>query len=122
MLLMADIIVLIHFGFILFAVFGGLLVMKWRWLIWLQIPAALWGIVIELFGWICPLTILENKFRQKNAGEAYSTGFIEHYIIPIIYPEGLTRDIQLILGGAVIVINLFVYIWILKKWRRNDIK
>ena len=119
MLQMAELIVLIHFSFILFVIFGGLLVMKWRRLIWLHLPTAVWGALIEIFGWICPLTTLENQFRRNNYGEVYSTGFIEHYIIPIIYPVGLTRDIQIILGVAVIAINLVIYSFILKKWFRN---
>ena len=116
---MADLIVLIHFSFILFVIFGGLLVMKWRRLIWLHLPAAVWGALIEFFGWFCPLTTLENQLRRNNGGEGYSTGFIEHYIIPIMYPEELTRDIQIILGVAVIAINLVIYRFILKKWLGN---
>jgi len=111
----ADSVVLIHFSFILFVIFGGFLVIKWRKLIWLHLPAAFWGAMIEFFGWICPLTILENKLRQGSEQGAYSTGFIEHYIIPLIYPAGLTRDIQLLLGVVVVIINLFVYIVIVKK-------
>jgi hypothetical protein len=120
MLLMADLIVLIHFGFILFVIFGGLLVIKWRKFIWLHVPAAVWGALIEFFGWFCPLTTLENQLRRNKNGDAYITGFVEHYIIPIIYPEGLTRDIQLLLGIAVIIINLFIYTLILKKWNRSS--
>ena len=116
---MADLIVLIHFSFILFVIFGGLLVMKWRRLIWLHLPAAVWGALIEFFGWFCPLTTLENQLRRNNGGEGYSIGFIEHYIIPIMYPEELTRDIQIILGVAVIAINLVIYRFILKKWLGN---
>jgi len=115
----ADLIVLIHFCFILFVIFGGLLVLKWRKIIWLHLPAAVWGTLIEFFGWICPLTILENQLRLDNNGGAYTTGFIEHYIIPLIYPEGLTPEIQIILGIAVIVVNLFIYTLVVKKWIRQ---
>ena len=119
-LLSADVIVLIHFCFILFVIFGGLLALKWRKFIWLHIPAMTWGILIEFSGWICPLTTLENELDRNNKAEAYSTGFIEHYIIPIIYPEGLTRDIQVILGIALIVFNLFIYTLLIKKWAHQS--
>ena len=115
----ADLIVLIHFCFILFVIFGGLLVLKWRKIIWLHLPAAVWGTLIEFFSWICPLTVLENQFRLDNNGGAYTTGFIEHYIIPLIYPEGLTPEIQIILGVVVIVVNLFIYTLVFKKWIRQ---
>ena len=115
-LLSADLIVLIHLGFILFVIFGGFLVLKWRKFIWLHAPAAMWGALIEFFGWTCPLTTLENDLRRINEGGTYSTGFIEHYIIPVIYPEELTRDFQIVLGIALIVLNLFVYTLIIKKW------
>jgi len=116
--LFADIIVLVHFGFILFVIFGGLLVLKWHWLGWLHIPAAIWGAVTILFGWICPLTPLENMLRQK-AGEAYSGGFIEHYIIPLIYPPGLTREIQIALGLLVVLLNLVVYTFVYRQRHIN---
>ena len=115
----ADLIVLIHFSFIVFVIFGGFLAMKWRRIIWLHLPAAVWGTLIEFYGWICPLTILENQLRRDNNGGAYTTGFIEHYIIPLIYPEGLTPEIQIILGIAVIVVNLFIYTLVVKKWVRQ---
>ena len=118
-LLTADLIVLIHFAFILFVIFGGFLAMKWRKVIWLHMPAAVWGVLIEFYGWICPLTILENQLRRDNNNGAYSTGFIEHYIIPVIYPEGLTPEIQIILGIVVIVVNLFIYTLVFKKWVRQ---
>ena len=117
-LLTADLIVLIHFGFILFVIFGGFLVMKWRWFIWLHVPTVVWGAMLEFFGWICPLTILENELRRKNNDGVYSNGFIEQYIIPVIYPEELTRDIQIALGIAVIFLNLFIYTWCFKEWTK----
>ena len=120
-LLSADLIVLIHFSFILFVMFGGFLVMKWRKLIWLHLPAAVWGVLIEFFGWICPLTTWENQFRRNNGGE-YSTGFIEHYIIPLIYPDVLNRDIQIVLGIALILLNLFIYTWCFRKWASQSRK
>ncbi len=117
MILISDFIVLIHFGFILFVILGGLLVIKWKKFIWLHLPAASWGALIEFFGWLCPLTTLENQLRRNNDSEVYLNGFVEQYIIPLIYPEELTRDIQTILGVAVIVINLLIYYVVLKKWK-----
>ena len=107
--LMADLIVVIHLVFILFVVAGGLLVLWRRKIIWVHIPAVIWGVVIELTGWICPLTPLENYFRVKAGGVGYSSGFVENYIIPIVYPIGLTRGIQLVFSLLVIVINIVVY-------------
>jgi len=107
-LILADLLVALHFGFILFVIFGGLLVLKWPKLIWLHLPAAIWGALIEFTGWLCPLTIYENRLRSARGG-GYAGGFIEHYIMPIIYPAGLTREIQIGLGIAVIALNLLVY-------------
>jgi len=107
-LLLASTVVLIHFGFILFVIFGGFLLLKWRKLIWLHLPAALWGALIEFTGGFCPLTTLENRLRSPS-GENYANSFIEHYIIPIIYPSVLTREIQVALGLTVILLNFFVY-------------
>jgi Protein of Unknown function (DUF2784) len=107
-LILADVIVFIHFGFILFVIFGGFLVLKWRKLIWLHIPAAIWGALIEFSEWICPLTRFENRQRSASGG-GYASGFIEHYLIPMIYPAGLTREIQIGLGLIVILLNFLVY-------------
>lgn len=113
----ADLLVILHLGFICFVLFGGLLVLKWRWLLWVHIPAVIWGVLIEFQGWICPLTPLEMWFRQAGGEAGYTGGFVEHYILPIIYPAGLTWNIQWQLGLLVIVINLFIYGWIIKKRR-----
>lgn len=112
-IIFADIIVIIHLIFILFVVTGGLLVIKWRKLIWAHVPAALWGALIEFTGWICPLTYLENDLRVKGGSFGYSSGFIEHYLIPIIYPAGLTHSIQIVLGIFVVLLNVTVYGWII---------
>jgi hypothetical protein len=113
-LLLADLIVFIHFSFILFVIFGGFLVLKWRKLIWFHLPAAAWGALIEFAGWICPLTTLENRLRSVSGG-GYASSFIERYIIPVIYPPALTREIQVALGLAVILLNLFVYRKLVRK-------
>jgi len=105
----ADLLVLLHLAFIIFVVAGGLAVFKWPWMAFLHIPAASWGALIEYKGWICPLTPWENKLRQLAGQEGYSEGFIEHYILQVVYPPGLTRDIQTTLGTIVLVINLLIY-------------
>lgn len=105
----ADFLVLLHFSFIVFVLLGGLLVLKWRWLAYLHLPCAFWGILIEFFGWICPLTPLENHFREKAGQTGYSGGFMEHYLLPLIYPVNLTHDLQIILGLLVLIVNLAIY-------------
>lgn len=105
----ADIVVLLHLGFILFVVVGGLAVLRWPRLALLHLPAVIWGALIELTGWICPLTPIENRLRAAADGVAYSGGFIDRYIMPIVYPSGLTRDMQLGLAAAVIVVNFVLY-------------
>ncbi len=119
---LADTVVLIHLAFTIFVVFGGLLIFFKPWIIWPHIPAVLWGAVIEFAGWICPLTPLENRLRIKGGGDGYAGGYIEHYIIPILYPAGLTREIQVILGIMVVIINMIVYgIFFVKLIRRKKI-
>jgi hypothetical protein len=107
--ILADIVVVFHFAFVLFVVLGGILSLWWRRIIWVHIPLALWGALVEFTGWICPLTPLEHWLRLQGDGTAYRGEFIEHYILPILYPSGLTREIQLILGAFVVVINLLIY-------------
>ncbi len=112
---LADLVLVVHFGFIAFVVLGGLLALRWPRAAFVHLPAAAWGILIEVFGWICPLTPIENSLR-RSAGEAgYSGGFIEHYLLPVIYPGGLTRDLQVLLAGGVVAVNLVVYLVV---WRR----
>jgi len=107
--LAADLVVLAHFGFILFVALGGFLALRWRQIARVHLPCVLWGVLIEWFGWLCPLTPLEYHLR-KLAGEAgYTGGFIDHYIVPLVYPAGLTRNVQIGLGVLVLLINLLVY-------------
>ncbi len=115
--LLADLVVGLHFLFVLFVVLGGLMLLRWPRLAWIHLPAALWGSMIELGGWICPLTPLENLLRTRAGEAGYQGGFIEHYILPVLYPGNLTRGIQLVLGAAVIVINLSVYAVVLRRAR-----
>jgi hypothetical protein len=109
----ADLIVLLHLLFIVFVVAGGFLVLRWTWVALLHLPAVIWGAYIEFSGTICPLTPLENHFRHLAREKGYSSGFIEHNLIPLIYPAGLTHDIQVFLGLLVITINLISYAFIL---------
>lgn len=113
--LAADAVVLIHLLFILFVLFGGLLVLRRPWLAWLHLPAVTWGAVVEFFHLYCPLTPLENRLRQAAGQAGYEGGFIEHYLIPLIYPRGLTPQMQLWFGGVVILLNASVYLYLL--WR-----
>jgi len=107
--LLADLVVLIHFLFVLFSLLGALLVMRWRKMMWLHLPAALWAAWIEFSGRICPLTPLENWLRIRAGGSSYAGGFVGHYLLPLLYPAGLTRDVQIILGAIVVGINIGIY-------------
>jgi hypothetical protein len=106
----ADAVVLLHLAFILFVVFGGLLVLRRPALKWLHLPAALWGVLIEFGGWVCPLTRYENLFRARAGLAGYGGGFVDHYVVSLIYPAGLTRGLELFLGAAVLIINIVVYV------------
>ncbi|HEY8259168.1 MAG TPA: DUF2784 domain-containing protein [Gemmatimonadales bacterium] len=106
---LADLVLGLHFLFVLFVVIGGLLLVRWPRLAWIHLPAAVWGAVIELGGWVCPLTPLENMLRARAGEAGYEGGFIEHYILPVLYPGNLTRGIQLALAAVVIVVNLGIY-------------
>jgi Protein of Unknown function (DUF2784) len=107
--LAADAVVLFHLGFILFVVLGGLLALRWRKVVWVHVPAAVWGAFIEFSGWICPLTPLENWLRAAAGSPGFSGGFIDHYVMPVVYPAGLTRGLQVVLGAAVAAVNAGVY-------------
>ena len=107
--LAADLVVLLHAGFVLFVILGGLLVVRWRRLAWAHVPAALWGATIEFGGWICPLTPLENHLRERNGAAVFQGDFIEHYILPALYPTNLTRAWQMFLGSFVLAVNGAIY-------------
>jgi hypothetical protein len=115
--LAADGVLLLHAAFILFVVFGGLLVWRWPRMAWLHVPAALWGAFVELSGGSCPLTAWENAFLAKAGLAGYGGGFVEHYLLGAIYPAGLTRTLQLLLGGAVVAVNLAVYGLLMRRRR-----
>jgi nitrate reductase gamma subunit len=114
--ILADVVVGVHMLFVVFVVAGGLLAFRWPWVALAHLPAAVWGTLIELRGWVCPLTPLENSLRASAGQAGYQGGFIEHYLLPVLYPAGLSREVQLVLGSLVIAVNLVVYGVLL--WRR----
>ena len=107
--ILADTVVLAHVLFVGFVVLGGFLVWRWGWMAWAHVPAAVWGAAIEYGGWVCPLTPLENAFRARAGLAGYRGGFVEHYVIPLLYPTGLTAPKQALLGSLVLVVNLVAY-------------
>ena len=113
---LADLTVVLHLLFVVFVVFGGLLVMRRPGVAWLHVPAAVWGAWIEFAGWICPLTPLENWFRERGGRPGYASGFVEHYVVPVLYPAALSRELQWALGGIVVLVNVAVYVAV---WRRR---
>lgn len=116
---LADLLVVVHLLFVVFVMAGGFLLLRWPRLAWLHLPAALWGAWIEFSGGICPLTPLENRLRVLSGEDGYHGGFVEHYLLPILYPAQLTHAVQLWLGGAVVAVNLGVYAWVVwMGWRR----
>jgi hypothetical protein len=120
--LLADLVVIVHLLFILFVLFGGLLGLWRRWVLWLHLPALVWGMVVEFASLLCPLTPLEKRLRMAGGESSYSGGFIEHYIEPIIYPPGLTPTIQVFLGIGVVVINISVYAIVWLRLRKARVK
>lgn len=107
---LADLVLVVHLGFVLFVVLGGLLVLRWPTVGFLHLPAAIWGVFFIAYkGWICPLTTLENSLRARAGVAQYSGGFIQHYIQPVLYPAGLTRGTQIVLGSLALIVNLAVY-------------
>jgi hypothetical protein len=118
--IIADLLVVIHLGFICFVVLGGMLLLKYRWVVFLHIPAVIWGVMIEFKGWLCPLTQWENDFRLFANQAGYRDGFIDHYLIPLIYPSGLTDEIQGVLGALVLIVNLLIYIYVVNNVLQHD--
>jgi hypothetical protein len=118
---LADAVLLLHLAFILFVVLGGWLVAIRPKLVWLHLPVVAWGASVEFFGLTCPLTPLENWLRDHGGESGYSGGFIDHYLMPLMYPAGLTRGMQLVLGGMVVAINVAAYTWIWRRHRRAGV-
>ena len=115
----ADCVLLLHLAFTLFAVLGGLLVLRRPSLLWLHLGAVFWGVVIEWADWICPLTPLENFLRERGGEAGYAGGFIEHYVVRFLYPESLTIELRYLLGGGLIAVNLLIYGYVFLARRRK---
>ncbi len=120
--MMADLIVALHFAFVVFVVLGGLLALRWPRVAWVHVPAVIWGALIEFTGWICPLTPLENQLRRAAGEEGYQRDFIAHYILPALYPVGLTRRDQIVLGGIALAVNVAIYALAFVRHRRSAAK
>lgn len=121
---LADLVVVAHFAFIAFAIAGGLFVLRRRWMALVHLPAVLWGVAIELSGGVCPLTPLENALRQAAGQAGYPGGFVEHYLVPLVYPAALSQPLQLALAGLLLLVNGVVYALVVRRWattpRRGD--
>ena len=115
----ADLTLIVHFAFIIFVVFGALLFFVSTKIIYVHVPALIWGIYIEITHSICPLTYLENWFLQKSNLTTYSEGFIQNYLVPIVYPKNLTDNLQIYFAIALIVINTVIYVFIISKFKKN---
>ncbi len=113
---LADAIVISHLMFVMYAVFGGVLVLKWKYTVYLHVPALLWGIAVEVNGWICPLTPLENELRARAGLVGYAEGFVEHYILPVLYPVNLTRSDQWTLAAILILVNVVIYAVVIRNY------
>ena len=118
--LLADAVVVFHFAVVIFVVCGGLLVVRWRRVAWAHLPVAAWVIFAEWFHRMCPLTFLENWLRQRAGADAYRGDFVSHYIIPVLYPEGLTDRMQIVLGTFIFVTNVVLYAVAFHHRRRPD--
>jgi hypothetical protein len=112
---LADVAVVLHVGFVLFVVVGGVLVMRWPRVAWVHLPAAAWGAWVEFAGWVCPLTPLENALRTRGGEAAYTSSFVEQYLMPILYPAVLSRELQYVLGALVLIVNALVYAFVLRR-------
>jgi hypothetical protein len=115
--ILATAVVVVHMAFVAFVVAGGVLTLRWPRFAWIHLPAALWGAMIALIGWICPLTPFENWLRLRGGGRGYETGFLEHYLLPILYPVAMTRGLQIATGVFVVLLNGLVYWRVLRRHR-----
>ena len=116
---LADGVVLIHLGFVAFVVLGGIAALRWPRVAWVHLPCAAWGAWISFAGWICPLTPLENRLRVAADADAYGGGFVEHYLLPLLYPGAMTRTVQIALGAGVLAVNAVAYAIVLRRRRRS---
>lgn len=115
--ILADIVVVLHGLFVVFVVLGGSLALRWRAVVWLHLPAAIWGALIEFAGWICPLTPLENLLRGRAGEAGYAGGFVEHYILHALYPGELTAGVRWLLGSLVLAVNGVAYALVIRQSR-----
>lgn len=117
--LAAEAVLLFHLAFIVFVVAGGVLAARWRWVALVHLPVACWGCFVEFTGRICPLTYAENSLRVRAGQSGYAEGFIEHYLLAMIYPAGLTREAQFVVAGVVVVANVAIYGWLFHRRRAS---
>jgi hypothetical protein len=118
--ILADAVVLLHLSFIVFVVAGAALLWRWPRVAWWHVPAVLWGALAELSGTVCPLTPLENRLRAMAGQPGYAEGFVEHYLLPLIYPQALTREMQIALGSALVLLNVLLYgLWMRSRKARG---
>jgi hypothetical protein len=117
---LADAVVILHFLFVAFVVFGGFVAWRWHRVAWIHIPAAVWGVAIEFGGWVCPLTSVENALRARAGLAGYSSGFVEHHVLPWLYPVTLTPPRQVVLGALALFVNLVAYGLLLRRPQHRD--
>ena len=115
---LANLVLIVHLAFVVFVLFGGLLVWKRRWIAWFHLPAAAWGITAEFIGWTCPLTLLENWLREQGGETGYQAGFVAEFLLPILYPDDPTHDVQHTLGSIVVASIISMYCWV---WLRSKV-
>ena len=120
--LLADGVVVVHLGFVLFALLGALLAFRWRKVIWLHLPALFWGAYVEFTRRICPLTPLENWLRRQGGEAGYPTSFVEQYLLPVLYPANLTADTQLVLGTVLVLVNVALYGLLLRRGKQREVR
>ncbi len=119
---LADLVLVAHLAFVLFGALGGLLALRWRRMVWVHLPAVAWGAYIELSGGICPLTPLENRLRQAAGAGGYEGGFVEHYLVAILYPEVLSRDTQFLLAALLVFLNIATYTLVWRRFARRRLR
>lgn len=115
--LLAELVLILHLAFVVFVVIGGFLASRWPWIAWVHVPVAVWGVWIEIANGICPLTPLENWLRTRAGGSGYQGGFVEHYLLAALYPDGLTRTTQFVLAAIVVVVNAIAYVIFFRRGR-----
>lgn len=116
--LLADTVVVLHAAFVVFVMVGALLALRWRRVVWLHVPAAIWGVLIEFGGWICPLTPLENALRARAGESVYAGDFIDQYLLQALYPSGLTPETRWVLGSLALLVNLIAYSFLIRARKR----